>query len=83
MSNGTPETFEGGPEGPPSLLAILALVYSIAWIVCAFVSLLFGLTFLTSRLWLLLASIALLAASIGVIAREMGVFRGPREHESG
>jgi len=72
MSNGTPETFEGGPEGPPSRTAVVAIVYAVAWILGALFALLFGWPALTSRTWIVVLSAVLFATSLAVLAREIG-----------
>ncbi len=76
MSNGTPEPFEGGPQGPLGPLAVLSLLYSILWIVAAGAALIFDLSFLTSRTWLVTTSAVLLAVSLVILAKEMGLFEG-------
>ncbi len=77
MSNGVPEPGEGGPEAPPGLHALLALVYTVAWLVTALVALLFGLRSLLDVTWLIWSSVALLLAAIVVLAKEMGFLSAP------
>ena len=77
MSNGVPEPGEGGPEAPPGLHALFALVYTIAWLVTALAALLFDLDSLLEETWLVWSSVALLLASIFVLAREMGFLSAP------
>ena len=76
MSNGTPEPFEGGPQGAPPWFAIFALVYTVAWILAA-VALVFSASrYLKEYEWIVWASIVLLAVSMFILAREVG-FIGP------
>ncbi len=77
MSNGVPEPDEGGPEAPPGLHAVLALVYTVAWLATALVALLFGLGSLLEKTWLIWSSVAFLLAAIVVLAREIGFLRAP------
>ena len=72
MSNGTPEPFEGGPQGPLGPTVLLALGYTVLWVLGAFASLFLDLSALLRMKWVLWLSVALLLASLFVLAREMG-----------
>ena len=66
----------------PLWLGVLALGYTVAWILGAFLSLYFDWPYLREDSWIWWTSIAVLAVSVYILAREMG-FIGRRPSSGG